>query len=54
MHRPMIMFITLSNPRDRVLLLEAGADDFLTKSVDDVALFARVRSLLRLKITMDE
>ena len=54
MHLPMIMDAALSNPRDRVLVLEAGADDFLTKSVDDVALFARVRSLLRLKIMMDE
>jgi two-component system cell cycle response regulator len=39
---------------DRVQGLEAGADDFLTKPVNDVALFARVRSLVRLKTMVDE
>jgi two-component system cell cycle response regulator len=34
--------------------LEAGADDFLTKPIDDVVLFARVKSLVRLKSVMDE
>ena len=34
--------------------LDAGADDFLTKPVDDFALFARVRSLVRLKMMTDE
>ncbi len=34
--------------------LEAGADDFLTKPVDDAALFARVRCLVRLKMMTDE
>jgi two-component system cell cycle response regulator len=30
--------------------LEAGVDDFLIKTVDDIALFARVKSLVRLKM----
>jgi two-component system cell cycle response regulator len=34
--------------------LDAGADDFLTKPVSDVALIARVRSLARLKMMTDE
>src|SRR5690606_11427902 len=39
---------------DRVSGLEAGADDFLTKPVDDVQLMARVKSLVRLKSLTDE
>jgi two-component system cell cycle response regulator len=53
-HIPVVMVTALSEPEDRVVGLEAGADDFLTKPVDDVALFARVRSLVRLKQMMDE
>ena len=34
--------------------LESGADDFLTKPLNDLALFARVRSLVRLKMVTDE
>ncbi|HYM31522.1 MAG TPA: PleD family two-component system response regulator [Candidatus Cybelea sp.] len=53
-HIPVIMVTALSEPTDRVHGLEAGADDFLTKPVDDLALFARVRSLIRLKMMTDE
>ncbi len=53
-HIPVVMVTALSDTADRVRGLEAGADDFLTKPVSDVALFARVRSLVRLKMTMDE
>ncbi len=54
LHIPVVMVTALSEPRDRVRGLEAGADDFLTKPVNELALFARVRSLVRLKMMMDE
>jgi len=53
-HIPVVMVTALDQPSDRVAGLEAGADDFLTKPVQDMALFARVRSLVRLKVMMDE
>lgn len=53
-HIPVIMVTALDQREDRIRGLEVGADEFLTKPVDDVTLFARVRSLLRLKIIMDE
>lgn len=53
-HIPVVMVTALDQPSDRVAGLEAGADDFLTKPVDDSALFARVRSLVRLKMMTDE
>lgn len=51
---PVIMVTALKETEDRIRGLEAGADDFLTKPVRDIALFARVRSLIRLKMVMDE
>jgi two-component system, cell cycle response regulator len=53
-HIPVIMVTALDQPSDRVRGLEAGADDFLTKPVSDIALIARVRSLVRLKMVADE
>ena len=53
-HIPIVMVTALDQPSDRVTGLLAGADDFLTKPVDDTALFARVRSLVRLKMMTDE
>ena len=53
-HLPVIMVTALDQVSDRVQGLESGADDFLTKPVDDVALIARVRSLVRLKMATDE
>ncbi len=54
MHIPIVMVTALDQQADRIAGLEAGADDFLTKPVEDVALFARVRSLTRLKMMTDE
>lgn len=51
---PLIMVTALSEIEDRVRALEAGADDFLTKPVDYVELFARVKSLTRMKSILDE
>src|SRR5262245_35786351 len=53
-HIPVVMVTALDQPSDRVKGLSAGADDFLTKPVSDVALIARVRSLTRLKMLTDE
>ena len=50
---PVVMLTALDNANDRVLALEAGADDFMSKPVDRVELVARVRSALRLKAVYD-
>jgi two-component system cell cycle response regulator len=53
-HIPVVMVTALTDATDRVRGLESGADDFLSKPVNDVALMARVKSLVRLKMTADE
>ncbi len=53
-HIPVVMVTALDQPADRVRGLEAGADDFLTKPIPELALIARVRSLTRLKMVTDE
>ena len=53
-HIPVVMVTALSDISNRVMGLEAGADDFLTKPVHDVTLFARIRSLARIKRAIDE
>lgn len=53
-HIPVVMVTALDGREDRITGLEAGADDFLTKPLDDLMLFARVRSLTRLKATTEE
>ncbi len=53
-HLPIVMVTALDQPEDRVRGLEAGADDFLTKPVSDLALITRVKSLVRLKMLTDE
>jgi two-component system cell cycle response regulator len=53
-HIPVVMVTALSEKADRLRGLDAGADDFLTKPINDVALFARVKSLVRIKMLLDE
>ncbi|MFN0217546.1 MAG: PleD family two-component system response regulator [Hyphomicrobium sp.] len=53
-HLPVVMVTALDQPSDRVQGLESGADDFLTKPVDDIALVTRVKNLARLKMLNDE
>jgi two-component system cell cycle response regulator len=53
-HIPVVLVTALDQPADRVKGLQAGADDFLSKPVSDIALIARVRSLARLKLMTDE
>ena len=53
-HIPVVLVTALDGRSDRIAGLEAGADEFLTKPIDDIMLFARVRSLTRLKTVIDE
>lgn len=53
-HIPVVMVTALDQPSDRLQGLECGADDFLVKPVDDVALVTRVKNLARLKTLNDE
>ncbi|MEM7067744.1 MAG: PleD family two-component system response regulator [Pseudomonadota bacterium] len=54
MHIPVVMVTALDSAEDRVKGLEAGADDFLTKPVNDLALITRVKSLVKLKMLTDD
>jgi two-component system cell cycle response regulator len=53
-HIPIVMVTALTDVADKVRGLEAGADDFLSKPINDIALMSRVRSLVRLKMALDE
>ena len=53
-HIPIVLVTALDGRADRIAGLEAGADEFLNKPIDDVMLFSRVRSLTRLKTVIDE
>ena len=51
---PVILVTALDPAQERIKGLEAGADDFLTKPVNQQELMARVRSLLRIKALYDK
>ena len=51
---PVVLMTALSAVEDRVRGIEAGADDFLTKPIDDRELLARIRTALRAKRAIDE
>jgi class 3 adenylate cyclase/CheY-like chemotaxis protein len=51
---PIVLVTALDPAQERIKGLEAGADDFLTKPVNQAELLARVRSLLRIKSLYDE
>ena len=50
---PVIMVTAMADSKDIVAGLEAGGDEYLTKPVDQAALVARVKSMLRIKILHD-
>jgi putative two-component system response regulator len=51
---PFVLITGLTEREDRVRGIEAGADDFLSKPIFPEELFARVKSLLKLKEFTDE
>lgn len=53
-HIPVVMVTALDQTSDRIRGLNVGADDFLTKPVNDLQLMTRVKSLVRLKALSDE
>jgi two-component system, cell cycle response regulator len=53
-HIPVVLVTTLDDRESRIKGLEAGAEDFLTKPIDDVQLIARVKNLVGLKVAIDE
>jgi adenylate cyclase len=51
---PVVLVTSLDPQQERVKGIEAGADDFLNKPINQAELFARVKSLLRVKSLQDE
>ena len=53
-HIPIVMLTALTDQEDRLRGLEAGADDFLSKPIEDFALFARLEALTRYNVVANE
>lgn len=53
-HIPVVMVTALNDSEDRVRGLDAGAEDFLTKPVDDFLLNSRVNTLMRYNAVTSE
>jgi two-component system cell cycle response regulator len=53
-HIPVVLLTALDSREARLEGFRAGADEFLSKPIDDVFLFARLRSLARLKVMIDD
>jgi two-component system cell cycle response regulator len=53
-HIPVVMLTALNDREDRLRGLEAGADDFLSKPIDDFALMARLEALTRYNAVANE
>ena len=51
---PVVMVTALDPVQERVKGIDAGADDFLSKPINQPELLARVKSLLRIKLLHDE
>jgi two-component system cell cycle response regulator len=53
-HIPVLMVTALDERESRLKALDVGADDYLTKPVDDVQLLARLRNLAKMKPMIEE
>jgi two-component system cell cycle response regulator len=53
-HIPVLMVTALDDRASRIRALDVGADDYLTKPIDDVQLLARLRNLVKMKPIVDE
>jgi class 3 adenylate cyclase/CheY-like chemotaxis protein len=51
---PVVLITSLDPTQERIKGLDAGADDFLTKPINQPELLARVKSLLRIKTLWDQ
>ena len=51
---PVVLCTSLDPKQERLNGIEAGADDFIAKPINQPELFARVKSLLRIKALQDE